>query len=107
MSTDDTKPPLSVVPVDPAARLDAMRQRMFDDEMAALDVKYADQLNGVPQEEADRKKAATCIARAALAGYELVQLADGSFIASKWGMFRSLENAAAVEAFLARVGAPA
>lgn len=56
---------------------------------------------------ADDKHAATLVARAAIAGYELVRLADGSFIASRWGMFRTLDHAAAVEAFLRRVEAPA
>lgn len=53
------------------------------------------------------KTVATLIARAALAGYALVQLADGTFIASRWGMFRSLDHIAAVELFLRRAGAPA
>lgn len=57
--------------------------------------------------DADAKAVATLQARAALAGHELVRLADHTFLASRWGMFRSLENVAAVEAFLARVGAPA
>jgi len=55
---------------------------------------------------ADDKAVATLIARAAIAGFELVLLADGSFIASRWGMFRNLDHAAAVEAFLRRVEAP-
>lgn len=57
--------------------------------------------------DADAKAVATLQARAALAGYELVRLADGSFIASRWGMFRSLDHITAVKAFLTRVGAPA
>lgn len=56
---------------------------------------------------ADPKQVSTLIARAALAGYELVHLGDGTFIASRWGMFRSLDHIAAVESFLQRVGAPA
>lgn len=59
------------------------------------------------QPDVDAKAVATLQARAAIAGYELVQLADGSFIASRWSMFRSLDHIAAVEAFLVRVGAPA
>ena len=51
----------------------------------------------------DDKIIATLRARAALAGYELVNLADGSFIISRWGLFRSLDHIAAVETFLARV----
>lgn len=51
----------------------------------------------------DSKKRATLQARAAIAGYELVALADGSFIISRWGMFRTLDHMAAVEAFLSRI----
>lgn len=36
------------------------------------------------------KSDATFIARAALAGFELVKLGDGSWLASRWGMFRGL-----------------
>jgi|SRR5580765_558392 len=56
--------------------------------------------------DVERKQLATLVARACIAGYELVRLADGTFIASRWGMFRSLDHIAAVEAFLVRVGAP-
>lgn len=52
----------------------------------------------------DTKASSTLTARAALAGYELSQLVDGTFIARRWGMLRSLENKAAVEGFLAKVG---
>jgi hypothetical protein len=55
----------------------------------------------------DAKTLATLTARAAIAGYELVQLADGTFIVSRFNLFRSLDHIAAVEAFLQRVGAPA
>jgi hypothetical protein len=56
--------------------------------------------------EARRKADATLIARAALAGVELVKLADGTWIASRWGMFKPLAEAE-VQAWLARIGAPA
>jgi hypothetical protein len=52
---------------------------------------------------ADRKTSATLQARAALAGHELVQLADGTFLASRWGQFRALATVDAVEAWLERV----
>lgn len=53
------------------------------------------------------KAVATAKARAALAGHELVHLADGTFMIHRWGMFRHLEHLAAVDAFLRRVeGAP-
>lgn len=50
---------------------------------------------------------ATLIARAALAGFELVKLADGSWLASRWGMFRDIADGEQVERFLSAVGAPA
>lgn len=50
---------------------------------------------------------ATLQARAALAGFELVRMADGSFVIGRWGMVAPLVDAQAVEAFLKRVGAPA
>ena len=56
--------------------------------------------------DADRKIYITLQARAALAGFELVCMADGTFLMSRWGMFRPLADVAACEAFLARVGAP-
>jgi hypothetical protein len=40
-----------------------------------------------------RKADATLIARAALAGVELVRLADGTWIASGWGMLKPLTDA--------------
>ncbi len=54
---------------------------------------------------ADQKAVATATARAALAGFELVQMADGSFVVARWTMTRALPDLAAVEAFLAQVGA--
>lgn len=57
--------------------------------------------------EGQRRKAeATRIARAALAGVELVRLADGTWIASRWGMVKPLADSE-VDAWLQRVGAPA
>lgn len=54
--------------------------------------------------DAHLKAAATLQARAALAGFELVQLADGSFIASKWGLLKPLADLDAAAAFLDRAG---
>lgn len=59
------------------------------------------------EQSAPAKSDATFIARAALAGFELVKLADGSWLASRWGMFRDLADDQAVERFLSAVGAPA
>ena len=49
---------------------------------------------------------ATLQARAALAGFELVRLADGTFLVSRWGMAKHLPDAHAVQHFLRQVGAP-
>lgn len=51
----------------------------------------------------DPKLVDTLRARAALAGFELVQLPDGAFIASRWGLHRELAHAADVERFLTRI----
>jgi hypothetical protein len=52
------------------------------------------------------KSDATFAARAALAGFELVKLGDGSWLASRWGRFRGLADDEQVERFLGAVGAP-
>lgn len=54
------------------------------------------------------KRLATLQARAALAGFELVQMGDGSFIGSKpaWGMHVCLADFPAIECWLVKVGAP-
>ena len=41
----------------------------------------------------DDKTVANLRARAALAGWELIPLPDGAFIASRWGMHRDLPHA--------------
>ena len=51
----------------------------------------------------DAKTVATLKARAALAGWELIPLPDGAFIASRWGMHRDLAHAAEAARFLDRV----
>lgn len=61
---------------------------------------------GPKETNADRKAKAGLQARAALAGYELTPLADGGFVASRWGLLKALADTADVEAFLRRVGAP-
>lgn len=58
------------------------------------------------EQPAPNKINATFVARAALAGFELVKLADGSWLASRWGMFRGLADDVEVERFLGVVGAP-
>lgn len=52
------------------------------------------------------KTDATLIARAALAGFDLVRLADGTWLASRWGTFRALTDDDEVKRFLKVVGAP-
>lgn len=58
-------------------------------------------------QSAPAKSDATFIARAALAGFELTKRADGSWQASRWGLFRDLANDEEVVRFLSAVGAPA
>lgn len=55
---------------------------------------------------ADTKAVSTLVARAALAGYELVRLADGSFAICRWGLIRALATVADVEIFLELAGVP-
>ena len=55
--------------------------------------------------DVDAKTIATLQAPAAIAGFQLVRMADGSFVAAKWTMTRSLADIAAVDAFLVQVGA--
>jgi hypothetical protein len=55
------------------------------------------------QETLDPKTVATYQARAAIQGYQLVALADGTFMVSRWQLFKTLEHPAAVESFLERV----
>ena len=59
-----------------------------------------------PQQLVDAKTVATLQARAALAGAELVQLGDGSFVGfhAAWGMHRHMADATAVEVWLKRLG---
>ncbi len=56
--------------------------------------------------DVQRKADATRIARAALAGIELARLADGSWIASRWGLLKPLAEHE-VDDWLGRVGARA
>jgi hypothetical protein len=51
----------------------------------------------------DPKADATRVAQAALIGVELVRLADGSWAASRWGLFKSLSDDAELDAWLTRV----
>jgi hypothetical protein len=51
------------------------------------------------------KADSTLLATAAIAGFELVKLADGTWLAHRWGLFKPLADAQAVTAWLARVGA--
>jgi hypothetical protein len=50
-----------------------------------------------------RKALSSLQAEFALAGHELVQLADGSFVASRWGLVRPLATMDAARAFLQQV----
>lgn len=53
----------------------------------------------------DAKLFATLQARAAIAGFELVQMADSSFVAAGWTMTRAFTTRADVETFMQQVGA--
>jgi hypothetical protein len=53
----------------------------------------------------DDKQFATLAARSALAGYGLLRDAPCGFVIARWGQIRWLPDVAAVEDFLARVGA--
>ena len=50
------------------------------------------------------KRDATLVARAAIAGFELAKQADGSWVAARWGRFRTLGGAQEVETFLRVAG---
>jgi hypothetical protein len=57
--------------------------------------------------QAKRKTVATMQAHLALAGFELVQLADGTFIISRWGLAsKPLGDIEAVQSFARMVGVP-
>jgi hypothetical protein len=53
--------------------------------------------------DAQRKADATLIAEFALAGVELVKLADGTWLAQRWGMFKPLATAQEAMTWLRRV----
>ena len=48
------------------------------------------------------KDAATLVAEFALAGVELVKMGDGTWLASRWGMFKPLADEAEARAWLSR-----
>ena len=56
-------------------------------------------------ERAERDKgAATLIATAAIAGFELRKLADGRWLVQRWNLSRELADDGAVRSFLAGAG---
>lgn len=48
----------------------------------------------------DQKRLCRAAAIAALAGYELVCLSDGTFVIARWGLLKPLTDLDAVERFL-------
>ena len=61
---------------------------------------------GCNETHPDASKAfANAQAKLALAGFQLEQMADGSFVVARWTMTRSLADMPAVEAFMQQVGA--
>jgi hypothetical protein len=56
--------------------------------------------------QCEASKAESILAsRCALAGWQLVRLADGSFLVSRWGQARPLPDLWSVHRFLEQVGA--
>ncbi len=53
----------------------------------------------------DTKGFATLQAKAAIAGWQVVAMPDGSFVVSRWTLTRSLADLAALTKFLREVGA--
>lgn len=53
---------------------------------------------------ADSKALATLQAHAALAGYELIALAEGGFLICRWGLVRECADLAEVKHVLRRMG---
>lgn len=62
-------------------------------------------LSSLGLDAAGIKAVATAQARAALRGFELERLADGSFIAQRWGLFKTMADMAEVEGWLFRLEA--
>lgn len=79
----DTGPP------DPRSD-DARRQPGVS--QGAVESKHADSVAADLSMQAERKAFVTLQARAALAGAELLQMADGSFLLCKWGLTRQLHG---------------
>lgn len=57
-----------------------------------------------PAEGSESKLAATLTAKAALAGWQLVQLADGTFVACRWDLTRHLPDLWSARKFFERAG---
>ena len=57
--------------------------------------------------DAERKAFKTLRARYALAGFALIELADGSLLASRWNLTRPLPDAHAALQFLRKIGGTA
>lgn len=58
----------------------------------------------VPREADSSKRMATLRAQYALAGFELLELSDGSLLATKWNLAKPLPDAYAAHRFLAQIG---
>lgn len=57
--------------------------------------------------ESAAKADATLVAEFALAGIELVKMGDGTWLASRWGMFKPLATSDEARAWLRRVAGEA
>lgn len=65
----------------------------------------ADPVTQADEDRAMRKRFATAQAQLALSGYVLRKIDDGSYVVSRWGMFRELLDLDACERFAGLVGA--
>lgn len=61
----------------------------------------------VAELDAERKAFTSLQARYAMAGFSLIELADGSLLASRWNLTRPLPDAHAASQFLRRIGGAA
>ena len=66
---------------------------------------FADPVTQADDARAARKRFTTVQAKLALRGFVLRKIDDGTFVCTRWGMFRELQNLDAVERFAGLVGA--
>lgn len=99
-----------VPPPAPVPTLDEATERFLamNSELGAKYAHYLElfsSIGAIAEERPAWKVQADLVAHGARAGFEVVAMADGSFVVGKWGMIAALADLAAVEAFLRKVGA--